>query len=170
MQTYSRSVALAAGIAVDFVQDNQSFSRNRNTIRGLHYQRHPHAQAKLVRCVRGSVMDYAVDIRRGSPTYGRYVSAKLTAAGGEQLFVPVGFAHGFITLECDVEIAYKVSEIYASDCEGGIVWNDPEIGIDWGVSERDMVISEKDKNLPQLRDMESPFEYDGYPLKDLSLT
>lgn len=114
-------------------------------------------------------MDYAVDIRRGSPTYGRYVSAKLTAAGGEQLFVPVGFAHGFITLECDVEIAYKVSEIYAPDCEGGIVWNDPEIGIDWGVSERDMVISEKDKNLPRLRDMESPFEYDGYPLKDLSL-
>ena len=115
-------------------------------------------------------MDYAVDIRRGSPTYGRYVSAKLTAAGGEQLFVPVGFAHGFITLEGDVEIAYKVSEMYAPDCEGGIVWNDPEIGIDWGVSERDLVISEKDKNLPRLRDMESPFEYDGHLLKDLSLT
>ena len=107
METYSEASALAAGIDVRFVQDNQSFSAFEGTIRGLHYQRPPHAQAKLVRCMRGSIMDYVVDIRRGSPTYGQHVAARLTAKGGEQLFVPVGFAHGFVTLEPDVEVAYK---------------------------------------------------------------
>ena len=167
METYSEVSALAAGIDVRFVQDNQSFSALTGTIRGLHFQRPPHGQAKLVRCVRGSIMDYAVDIRRGSPTYGQHVAAKLTAEGGEQLLVPIGFAHGFVTLEADVEIAYKVSDVYAPECDGGIVWNDPTIGIDWPLPETGAVLSEKDKVLPTLAQFDSPFEYDGHPLKPL---
>lgn len=168
METYSEATARAAGIDVRFVQDNQSFSAFAGTIRGLHYQRPPHAQAKLVRCVRGSIVDYAVDIRRGSPTYGQHVSAKLTAEGGEQLFVPVGFAHAFVTLEPDVEVAYKVSDVYAPDCDGGIVWNDPTICIDWPLPESGAVLSDKDKILPTLAEFDSPFEYDGQPLKPLT--
>jgi dTDP-4-dehydrorhamnose 3,5-epimerase len=167
METYSEVAALAAGIEVRFVQDNQSFSAFAGTVRGLHFQRPPHAQAKLVRCVRGSIMDYAVDIRRGSPTYGRHVAAKLTAEGGEQLFVPVGFAHAFVTLEPDVEVAYKVSDVYAPDCDGGIVWNDPAIGIDWPLPESGAVLSDKDKLLPVLAEFDSPFEYDGRQLEPL---
>ena len=167
METYSEAAALAAGIDVRFVQDNQSFSATEGTIRGLHFQRPPHAQAKLVRCVQGSIMDYAVDVRRGSPTYGQYVSAKLTADGGEQLFVPVGFAHGFVTLEPDVEIAYKVSGLYAPDCDGGIVWNDPTISIQWPLPASGAVLSDKDKILPTLAEFDSPFEYDGRPLEPL---
>ncbi|MFN3878629.1 MAG: dTDP-4-dehydrorhamnose 3,5-epimerase [Brevundimonas sp.] len=167
METYSEVAALAAGIDVRFVQDNQSFSATEGTVRGLHFQRPPHAQAKLVRCVRGSIMDYAVDVRRGSPTYGQYVAAELTAAGGEQLFVPVGFAHGFVTLEPDVEIAYKVSGLYAPDCDGGIIWNDPMIGIEWPLPGSGAVLSDKDKLLPTLAEFDSPFEYDGRPLEPL---
>lgn len=168
METYSEAAALVAGIGVRFVQDNQSFSAFTGTIRGLHYQRPPHGQDKLVRCVRGSIMDYAVDIRRGSPTYGQHVAAKLTAEGGEQLFVPVGFAHAFVTLEPDVEVAYKVSDVYAPDCDGGIVWNDPTIGIDWPLPEGGAVLSDKDKILPTLAEFDSPFEYDGRPLQPLT--
>ena len=167
METYSEARARAVGLDVRFVQDNQSFSAQTGTIRGLHFQRPPHAQAKLVRCVRGSIMDYAVDLRRGSPTYGEWVGAKLTAEGGEQLFVPIGFAHGFITLEPDVEVAYKVSDVYAPDCDGGIVWNDPAIGIDWPLPASGAVLSDKDKTLSFLTEVESPFEYDGPPLKPL---
>lgn len=167
METYSETSARSAGINVRFVQDNQSFSVFQGTIRGLHFQRPPHAQAKLVRCVRGSIMDYAVDVRRGSPTYGQYVAAKLTAEGGEQLFVPVGFAHAFITLEADVEVAYKVTDVYTPDCDGGIVWNDPTIGIDWPLPASGAVLSDKDKILPTLAEFDSPFEYDGQPLQPL---
>lgn len=167
METYSEATALACGIDVQFVQDNHSFSANEGTIRGLHFQRPPHAQAKLVRCVRGSIMDYAVDVRRGSPTYGRHVSVKLTSEGGEQLFVPVGFAHGFVTLESDVEVAYKVTGVYAPDCDGGLAWNDPTIGIDWPLPESGAVLSDKDKLLPALVEFDSPFEYDGRPLPPL---
>lgn len=167
METYSEVSALAAGVDVRFVQDNQSFSATEGTIRGLHFQRPAHAQAKLVRCVRGSIMDYAVDVRRGSPTYGQHVAAKLTSEGGQQLFVPIGFAHGFVTLEPDVEIAYKVSEVYAPDCDGGIVWNDPTIGIDWPLPASGAVLSDKDKALPTLAEFDSPFDYDGRPLEPL---
>nr|MCB7501066.1 dTDP-4-dehydrorhamnose 3,5-epimerase [Enterobacter roggenkampii] len=149
-ETYSETRAAAAGVDVRFVQDNQSFSAQTGTIRGLHFQAPPRAQAKLVRCLRGSIMDYAVDIRRGSPTYGRWVSAKLSAEGGEQLFIPIGFAHGFITLEPDVEIAYKVSDVYAPDCDGGVRWNDPEIGIGWPVPPHGPVLSDKDRSLTTL--------------------
>ena len=168
METYSEAAAAAAGIDVRFVQDNQSFSATEGTVRGLHFQRPPHAQAKLVRCVRGSIMDYAVDVRRGSPTYGRWVSAKLTAESGEQLFVPVGFAHGFVTLEPDVEIAYKVSDVYAPECDGGVAWDDPLIGIDWPLPISGAVLSDKDRSLPTLAELDSPFEYDGRVLEPLS--
>ena len=166
-ETYSEATAAAAGVNVRFVQDNQSFSAQQGTIRGLHFQRPPHAQAKLVRCARGSIMDYAVDVRRDSPTYGRWVSAKLTAEGGEQLFVPVGFAHGFITLEPDVEVAYKVSDIYAPDCDGGVVWNDSIIDIPWPLPASGPVLSTKDESLPGLAGFDSPFAYDGRPLTPL---
>ncbi|MBS7543123.1 dTDP-4-dehydrorhamnose 3,5-epimerase [Ancylobacter oerskovii] len=167
-ETYSETAAEAAGITVRFVQDNQSYSSLAGTIRGLHFQRPPHAQAKLVRCLRGSVMDYAVDVRRGSPTYGRFIATKLTAEGGEQLFIPEGFAHGFLTLEPDVEVAYKVSDIYAPHCDGGIAWNDPEIGIDWPLpAGAAAILSDKDRALPLLRDFDSPFAYDGQPLQPL---
>lgn len=112
-------------------------------------------------------MDYAVDVRRGSPTYGAWISAKLTAEGGEQLFVPIGFAHGFVTLEPNVEVAYKVSDVYAPDCDGGLVWNDPTIGIDWPLPPSGPVLSGKDKALPKLADFDSPFEYQGQPLEPL---
>lgn len=166
-ETYSEVRAAAAGVDVRFVQDNQSFSAQAGTIRGLHFQAPPRAQAKLVRCLRGSIMDYGVDIRRGSPTYGRWVSAKLSAEGGEQLFIPVGFAHGFITLEPDVEIAYKVSDVYAPDCDGGVLWNDPQIGIDWPLPPSGPVLSDKDRSLPTLAEFKSPFEYEGAPLEPL---
>lgn len=166
-ETYSERREAALGLSTRFVQDNQSFSDAAGTIRGLHYQRPPHAQAKLVRCVRGSIMDYAVDVRRGSPTYGRHVGAKLTSANGEQLFIPVGFAHGFVTLEPGVEVAYKVSDFYAPECEGGIIWNDPDVGIDWPLYGLTAALSEKDQRLPALRDLASPFEYDGQPLQPL---
>ena len=167
METYSEASALAMGVDVRFVQDNQSFSAAEGTVRGLHFQRPPHAQAKLVRCVRGSIMDYAVDLRRGSQTYGQYVSAKLTAEGGEQLFVPVGFAHGFVTLEANVEIAYKVSDVYAPECDGGILWSDPTIGIEWPQPASGAILSDKDKALPTLAEFDSPFAYDGRPLAPL---
>lgn len=163
-ETYSESAAGAAGISLRFVQDNHSYSAAKGTIRGLHFQRPPHAQAKLVRCVRGSIMDYAVDVRKNSPTFGKFVSALLTAEKGEQLFIPVGYAHAFVTLEDDVEVAYKVSDIYAPHCDGGIIWNDPQIGIDWPLPASGPQLSDKDARLPTLADFDSPFEYDGCPL------
>ena len=166
-ETYSRKTAAAAGIELTFVQDNQSFSAATGTVRGLHFQRPPHAQAKLVRCTRGSIIDYAVDIRRGSPTFGRFVSARLTAEGGEQILVPVGFAHGFVALEPNVEVAYKVTDFYAPECDGGLIWNDPDIGIDWPLPALGASLSDKDAALPRLAEFDSPFDYDGAPLEPL---
>ncbi|MGQ2989686.1 MAG: dTDP-4-dehydrorhamnose 3,5-epimerase [Brevundimonas sp.] len=168
METYSETALAAVGVHDRFVQDNQSFSAFQGTIRGLHFQRPPHAQAKLVRCVRGAILDYAVDLRRGSPTYGRFVSATLTAEGGEQLYVPVGYGHAFVTLEPDVEVAYKVTDVYAPDCDGGIVWNDPTLGIDWPLPASGPVLSDKDQRLPTLAAFDSPFEYDGTPMAPLA--
>jgi dTDP-4-dehydrorhamnose 3,5-epimerase len=163
METYSEKAALSAGIDARFVQDNQSFSAIAGTLRGIHFQRPPHAQAKLVRCVRGAIIDYAVDLRRGSPTYGQYLAVELTEAGGEQLFIPAGYGHAFITLGPDVEVAYKVTDLYAPDCDGGVAWNDPTIGIDWPLPPTGPSLSEKDKALPMLEGFDSPFEYDGVP-------
>ena len=155
-ETYSRRKYSELGIDVEFVQDNHSLSRDVGTLRGLHFQAPPHAQAKLVRCGRGAIFDVAVDIRRGSPTYGAWEGYELTAENGEQLYVPVGFAHGFVTLESDSEIVYKCSDYYAPETEGAILWNDPDIGIDWP-TDADPILSEKDAVAPVLSELESPF-------------
>lgn len=163
-ETWSRAKFAAKGIDLDFVQDNHSRSAHVGTIRGLHFQKPPHAQAKLVRCVRGSIIDYAVDLRKGSPTYGQVAYAELSAENGRQLFVPVGFGHAFVTLEPDTEVVYKVSDVYAADCDGGVAWDCPDIGIDWPLPPTGPVLSDKDRKLPKLADFDSPFEYDGEPM------
>jgi len=144
--------------AVDFVQDNESRSTC-GVLRGLHFQRPPHAQSKLVRCVRGAVLDVAVDIRRGSPTYGRHVAVELTEDNHLQLFIPRGFAHGFVVLSEEAVFQYKCDNCYAPQSEGAIAWNDPQIGIDWRIPEEKIILSEKDTRHPLLRDFVSPFEY-----------
>ena len=152
VETWNRKAFAAAGVNVDFVQDNTSFSTSAGTIRGLHFQRPPRAQAKLVRVLRGAVFDVAVDIRRASPTYGRHVAMKLTAENGDQLLIPAGFAHGFCTLEPDTELAYKVSDFYAREHDAGILWSDPTLGIDWPLGGRAPVLSERDMRHPLLAD------------------
>jgi dTDP-4-dehydrorhamnose 3,5-epimerase len=152
-ETWSRRTLSALGIDADFVQDNQAFSARSGTIRGLHFQTAPHAQAKLVRVLAGAILDVAVDIRPASPTRGRWVSARLTAEGGEQLFVPRGFAHGYCTLCDDVMLAYKVDGDYAPQTEGGVIWNDPDLAIDWPVPPDRAVLSDKDLVLPRLADL-----------------
>ena len=157
-ETYSRLQYSELGIDVEFVQDNHSLSREDRTLRGLHFQAPPHAQAKLVRCGRGAIFDVAVDIRRGSPTYGQWKGYELTAQNGEQLYIPVGFAHGFVTLEPDSEIVYKCSDYYAPETEGAVLWSDPDIGIDWP-TEAEPILSDKDAVAPLLSDLESPFVF-----------
>ena len=151
-ETWSRRAFEAAGLHVDFVQDNQAFSARKGTIRGLHFQTAPHAQAKLVRVLRGAIFDVAVDIRPGSPTYGQWAAATLTAELGEQLFVPRGFAHGYCTLTDDTELFYKVDGLYAPQTEGGVLWNDPDLAIAWPL-EGEPMLSDKDRVLPRLKDM-----------------
>lgn len=157
-ETYNQRGLEELQIDVKFVQDNHSVSVNAGTLRGMHFQAPPHAQAKLVRCGRGAIFDVAVDIRKGSPTYGTWKGFELTATNGHQLFVPAGFAHGFLTLEPDSEIVYKCSDYYAPESEGSLSWNDPNIGIQWPISMRP-ILSEKDAVAPQLKDFESPFTY-----------
>ena len=156
-EAYNADAFARAGIAVDFVQDNHSCSALRGTVRGLHFQAPPHAQHKLVRVVRGAVLDVAVDLRRGSGTYGRHVSVALSADDWSQLLVPIGFAHGFVTLAPDTEVLYKVSALYAPEHDRGILWNDPALGIDWPVGESEAVLSDKDRALPRLAEIASPF-------------
>ena len=168
-EVWSERAFAARGIDVPFVQDNQSLSRPAWTLRGLHFQTPPHAQAKLVRCLRGRIFDVAVDVRDRSPTYGKWVGAELSAENGRQLFVPVGFAHGFLTLDPDCEVAYKVSDVYAPACDGGIRWDDPTITIGWPLPARTVPeLSPKDASLPLLADWDSPFPYDGRPLRPLA--
>ncbi len=152
-ETWSRKSLAAAGLDIDFVQDNQAFNARSGTVRGLHFQTAPHPQAKLVRVLAGAILDVAVDVRAGSPTRGRWVSARLTAEGGEQLFVPRGFAHGYCTLCDDVMLAYKVDGDYAPQTEGGVTWNDPDLAIDWPVAPDQAVLSDKDLVLPRLADL-----------------
>ena len=147
-----------------FVQDNHSHSKRSGTVRGLHFQTPPHAQAKLVSCIQGAIFDVAVDIRLGSPTYGQYVTAELTAKNGRQLFIPAGFAHGLMTLEPDTQVVYKVSDFYAPECDTGLRWNDPDIGIVWPPSTNTAALSAKDEVLPLFKDFQSPFPYDGHPM------
>lgn len=162
METWSRRALAALGIAAEFVQDNHSMSAQVGTLRGLHFQTPPHAQGKLVRCTAGRIMDYAVDVRHGSPTYGHWVGAELTAENAHQLWVPVGFAHAFVTLEPNTEVAYKVTDDYSPANDGGIRWD--SVGIDWPLPASGPVLSDKDKALPSLAEFNSPFPYDGEPL------
>ena len=155
-EIYNRKRYLEMGIDVDFVQDNHSLSRDVGTLRGLHFQAPPYAQGKLVRCGRGVIFDVAVDIRKGSQTYGQWVGYVLSADNGHQLYVPIGFAHGFVTLEPNSEIVYKCSDYYAPETEGVIKWNDPDIGIDWPLT-GNPILSEKDSLAPFFKDFESPF-------------
>tara|TARA_R100000935_G_scaffold49398_1_gene74673 strand:- start:147 stop:710 length:564 start_codon:yes stop_codon:yes gene_type:complete len=150
-----------AGIDIDFVQDNHSMSTQVGTIRGLHFQAPPHAQAKLVRCGRGCLFDVAVDIRRGSPTFGQWVGEELSFENGKQLLIPAGFLHGFVTRQPDTEIIYKCSDYYSPECDGAVRFDDPEIGIDWGLNEAEAVLSDKDSAAPFLKNFDTPFTYEG---------
>jgi dTDP-4-dehydrorhamnose 3,5-epimerase len=150
LETYSAPVFKSAGINNVFVQDNHSRSLERNVIRGLHFQKPPFEQSKLVRVIRGSIFDVAVDIRRGSPTYGRWLGFELSERNFDMLFVPRGFAHGFCTLEEGTEVVYKVDNVYSREHDSGIIWNDPAIGVDWPLNGADPILSDKDRALPPL--------------------
>lgn len=156
-ETWNASRMAEAGLDFAFVQDNHSFSAPKDTLRGLHYQRPPRAQDKLVRCSRGAILDVAVDFRKGSPDFGRWVGVELSAENGRQLLVPQGFLHGFLTLTEGCEVQYKCTDLYAPDCDGAIRWDDPDIAIDWGLDGRSPVLSDKDAVAPFLAGQESPF-------------
>ncbi|MCU9849588.1 dTDP-4-dehydrorhamnose 3,5-epimerase [Defluviimonas sp. WL0024] len=160
-EVWNRKVLTDRGVDVPFVQDNHSFSRDAGTVRGLHFQSPPHAQAKLVRCGRGRILDIAVDIRRGSPNYGKWVGVELSAENGRQLLIPAGFLHGFSTLEPDCEVLYKCSDFYAPECDGAVRFDDPDLGIDWGLDTRAAILSDKDAAAQSFRDFQSPFVYEA---------
>ena len=157
-ETWNAARMAAAGLDLAFVQDNHSFSAQQGTLRGLHYQSPPRAQDKLVRCSRGAIRDVAVDVRAGSPTYGKWVAVDLTAENGKQLFVPKGFLHGFATLMPDTEVQYKCTDLYAPDCDGAVRWD--SVGIDWGLSDNP-VLSAKDAAAPAFDGWTSPFTFEG---------
>lgn len=152
-ETYQRQRFADAGMSQDWMQDNQSFSAEKGTLRGLHFQVAPFAQDKLIRVLRGSIFDVAADIRNGSPTYGKWVAKVLSAQAFNQLMIPAGFAHGFLTLESDVEVLYKVSAPYAPQCDRSVRWNDPAFGIDWPLHGAEPVLSAKDAAAPYLADI-----------------
>lgn len=158
-ETYNLRAFARVGIDVTFVQDNHSLSAARGTLRGLHFQTPPLAQDKLVRVTRGRILDVVVDIRNGSPTFGKHASAILSAQNGLQIFVPVGFAHGLVTLEDDTEVVYKVSNFYSAEHDRGLLWNDPALGIDWNLGENIPALSEKDRHHPLLADLPQYFEF-----------
>ena len=158
-ETWNANRMAELGLNIHFVQDNHSMSAKAGTLRGLHYQSPPHAQDKLVRCTRGSIFDVAVDIRVGSPTYGKWFGIELSLENGRQLLVPRGFLHGFVTRMADTEVQYKCSDVYAPDCDGGIRWDDPAIGIDWGLTDAP-TLSAKDQVAPLLKDFKSPFVWE----------
>lgn len=157
VESYNAERFRQAGVADIFVQDNHSMSIAAGTVRGLHYQAPPRAQAKLVRVIKGAVIDVAVDARKNSPTYGKHVRARLSADNGAQLLIPVGFLHGFTTLEPMTEIAYKVSDFYSADHDGAVFWNDPALGVDWGVDPAKAVVSDKDARAVPFNLFKSPF-------------
>lgn len=158
-ETYSKIKLEQDGVLkdIEFVQDNHSFSAQKGTLRGLHFQMNPKAQTKLLRCSRGKILDVAVDIRKGSPNYRKWVSVELSAENFRQILIPKGFAHGFVTLTDDVEVQYKVDEYYSPECDRSIRFDDPEIGVDWGIE--DPVLSQKDLKAPLLKDSDCNFKY-----------
>ena len=159
-ESWSADRMAAAGLHYEFVQDNHSLSEAVGTVRGLHFQAPPHAQAKLVRCGRGRLFDVAVDIRKGSPTYGQWTGVELSFENGKQLLVPRGFLHGFATLERDTEIIYKCDDTYAPECDGAVRFDDPDIGVEWGIDPNKAILSGKDTDAPDFRDFDSPFIYE----------
>ena len=159
-ESWNRKTLRENGIDIDFVQDNHSFSTSVGTIRGLHFQSPPHAQAKLVRCGRGILFDLTVDIRVGSPTFGMSFGVELSAENGKQLLIPKGFLHGFVTRAPETEIIYKCSDYYVPDCEGAVRFDDPVLNIDWGVDRGSAVVSEKDLSAPLFSEFKSPFIYE----------
>jgi dTDP-4-dehydrorhamnose 3,5-epimerase len=159
-ETYRNDLLRQHDVNADFLQDNHVYSAQRGVLRGLHFQIPPHAQGKLVRCVRGSILDIGVDIRAGSPTFGHHVAVELSAENWMQLWVPPGFAHGYVTLEQDCEVIYKTTDYYAKDCERGLAWDDPALGIDWRIARSNLVISDKDTTNPPLTGIQPFFRYD----------
>lgn len=157
-EVYARRAFAEAGIDLDFVQDNHVFSAERGTLRGLHFQSPPFAQQKLLRVTRGRVLDVAVDLRRSSPTFGRHVAIELSAENWRQVLVPIGFAHGYVTLEPDTELLYKVTDYYAPDHDRGLAWDDPALGIDWGIDAKQAILSDKDRSNPRLADLPKFFD------------
>lgn len=157
MESWSQRKMEEAGLHYNFVQDNHSMSAVKGTLRGIHFQKGEWCQAKLVRCTRGAVLDVAVDLRKASPTYKQWVAVELSGDNKKQFLIPRGFGHGFVTLTDDVEFLYKADNYYAPQADGGIRWNDPDIGVDWGVE--NPILSEKDKKNPFLRDIEDALEF-----------
>lgn len=157
MESWSQKKMEDAGLFYNFVQDNQSFSEKKGTLRGLHFQKGEAAQAKLVRCVKGAVVDFAVDMRKGSPTYKKWVGVELSPENNRQLLIPRGFLHGFVTLTDNVEFLYKADNYYSPENDRGIRWNDPDIGVDWNIAEP--ITSEKDDTAPLLKDSDIDFVY-----------
>jgi dTDP-4-dehydrorhamnose 3,5-epimerase len=159
-EVYSKRALSEVGVMLDFVQDNHSRSSEKGTLRGLHFQSPPFAQDKLIRVLKGAILDVAVDIRVGSATYGQHVACEISETAWNQILIPKGFAHGFCTLEPDTEVAYKVTNYYAPDHDFGLNWQDPALGIDWPVSEAEAILSEKDREHPNLRDLSTFFNND----------
>jgi len=160
-ETFNANVLKEQGVDIDFVQDNHSFSAQKGVLRGLHFQTPPHAQDKLVRVTRGSVFDVIVDIRNGSPTFGKWVGVEVSAKKWNQVLVPKGFAHGFVTLEDNTEFLYKVSDFYSPDCDRSIRFDDPAIGIEWPLDAADAILSDKDRAAGLLANTETGFSYEG---------
>ena len=157
METYSEDKMKEIGIDVKFVQDNQSYSAQKGTLRGLHFQKNPMAQSKLIRCTRGAIIDVAVDIRKGSPNYKKWVAVELSEENKRMLFLPRGFAHGFLTITEDVEVQYKVDNLYSKECDRSVKFNDPSIGVEWGID--NPILSQKDIDAPLLDDSDANFVF-----------
>jgi dTDP-4-dehydrorhamnose 3,5-epimerase len=158
-ETFRADIFAAQGIGAPFVQDNHIHSARKGVLRGLHFQTPPRAQGKLVRCTRGAILDVGVDIRVGSPTYGRHVAVELSATNWRQIWVPPGFAHGYVTLEDDCEVIYKVTDYYAPECDRGIAFDDPSLGIDWRIASAELILSDKDRTQPRLADAPPAFQF-----------
>ncbi|MGJ4892920.1 dTDP-4-dehydrorhamnose 3,5-epimerase [Bradyrhizobium sp. HKCCYLS3077] len=157
-EVYRRDLLSEAGLPSDLVQENHVYSAQRGVLRGLHFQRPPRAQGKLVRCIRGAILDVAVDIRIGSPTFGRHVAVELSATNWRQLWIPEGFAHGYAVLEAPCEVLYKVSDYWDPGAEHGLAWDDPDLGIDWRLGNHEVILSEKDRTHPRLCNLAPVFQ------------